>query len=171
MNINIPLLSILKDVIYIGGIPICSLSLLVKLSLATVIGKLIGRERKKNYKPGGGRTFGLICIGATLLAILSLELQAKGHTFDFVRLFAYGLVSLGFATSGIVRTYKDKIQGLTTSSTIWVTTIIGFLIGLGYYAIAVISTILIYAVLESKYKKIVNKKRKKVNKKQIKKEE
>jgi len=160
---NADILKIVSDYIYVLGIPICSASLLIKLGLSILIGKLIGRERKKNYKPGGGRTFGIICIGATLLPILSLELQKQGYQFDFVRLFAYGLVSLGFATSGIVRTYKDKVQGLTTASTIWVITIIGFLIGMGYYSMAIIATILTYAMLESKYKRIANKKRRKQN--------
>jgi putative Mg2+ transporter-C (MgtC) family protein len=132
---------------------------LFKLALAIFIGKLIGRERKRNYKPGGSRTFSIICLGATLIPILSLELEKFGYSFDFVRLFAYGLVSLGFATSGIVRTFNNKVEGLTTAGTIWVCAIIGFFIGMGLYPIAILSTLLMYAVLDSKYKKISRRKK------------
>jgi len=132
---------------------------LFKIAIAIFVGHLIGRERKKQYKPGGSRTFSLVCLGATLLTVLALQLNEHEYYFDFTRLLAYGLVSLGFATSGIIRIYQDKVQGLTTASTIWITTIIGYFIGMGYYNFAVVSSIFIYAILESKYKKVSKKKK------------
>ena len=158
---DISIIEIAHNVIYLGGIEICNVTILIKLLLAILIGKLIGRERKRNYKPGGSRTFSLICLGATLLPVLSLELAKEGFTFDFVRLFAYGLVSLGFATSGIVRVYRNKVEGLTTAGTIWICAIIGFFIGMGQYSIAILASILTYSVLESKYKRIRKDEKKK----------
>jgi len=160
MTLNIPLFQINNDIIFILGFEICHVMLLFKLCLSIVVGKLIGRERKKHYKPGGSRTFSIVCLGATLIPILSLHMVEEGYTFDFIRLFAYGLVSLGFATSGLVRTYKDKVQGLTTAGMIWICSIIGFFIGMGYYSTALIATVLAYAILESKYKKVIKRRRK-----------
>lgn len=160
MNLDIQLFGINNDIIYILGVQLCHVTILFKLCLAVLVGKFIGRERKKHYKPGGSRTFSIICLGATLIPILSLHLKAEGYTFDFIRLFAYGLVSLGFATSGLVRSYKDKVQGLTTAGMIWISAIIGFFIGMGYYSVALVSTILAYAILESKYQKVIKRRRK-----------
>ena len=47
---------------------------------------------------------------------------------------------------------KDHIEGLTTASTLFVLMPLGFLVGLGYYALAIVTSIIIYVILEQKYK-------------------
>jgi len=127
--------------------------ILWKIILSIIVGTVIGKERKKKKKPGGSRTFGLVCMGSTLLAILSLKLLEFGYNFDFVRLMSYGMVSIGFLGSGIIIQNKNKVEGLTTASTLWTTVPLGFCIGLGFYALAIICMIFIYLTLESKYNK------------------
>jgi putative Mg2+ transporter-C (MgtC) family protein len=133
---------------------------LLKLVLAIFIGRLIGRERKRNEKPGGSRTFALVCLGATLMSILSLELKKAGYDFDFVRLLSYGIASIGFLGSGIIIQNKNRVEGLTSASTLWAIVPVGFFIGLGFYQIAFISAFFIYLILDSKYKRIRKKKKK-----------
>ncbi|MHA1739470.1 MAG: MgtC/SapB family protein [Candidatus Heimdallarchaeota archaeon] len=127
------------------------LIVLWKSIVAIVCGWLIGSERKKRDKEAGGsRTMALLCLGATFLAILSLELNTK-YDFDFVRMLAYMLPAVGFIGAGVIQKNKDTIDGLTTSSTLLLVLPIGFAIGLNYYSHAIIVTILTWIVLESKY--------------------
>lgn len=124
--------------------------LIWKLSLAVGVGLLIGRERKKRDKSGGSRTMSLICLSATILAVLSMELHQK-YSFDFVRLIAYFLPAIGFMGAGLIQKNKDVIDGLTTSATLLTLLPVGFLIGLGYYIYAYIVAFFIWIILESKY--------------------
>jgi len=131
---------------------IIELTLLFKMAISVLIGHLIGRERKKNEKPGGSRTFSLVCLSSALMAILTLELNCK-YDFDFMRMMSYGLVGIGFIGQGIIHQNSDKIEGLTTASTLLVTVLIGYFIGLGYWPIGILAGVFTYYILESKYKR------------------
>lgn len=135
------------DIITILSHPI--LLILFKVILSTLMGTLIGRERKRYEKPGGARTFALVCLSACLIAILTLELH-QVYTFDFVRLLAYGIASMGFLGSGVIIKNKNKVEGITTASSLFTLMLIGYFIGLGYYTIGVISGVTTYLILESK---------------------
>lgn len=133
------------------------IEIVIKLILAVLIGFLIGKERKRNEKPGGSRTMALVCLGSALIAILSLELlkvQFVNETvvrFNFARLMSYTIASMGFLGSGIIIQNKDKVEGLTTASTLFALVPIGFCLGLGFYTLALITSVLAYILLEIKY--------------------
>ena len=126
-----------------------SLALPFKMALATLIGLAIGRERKRNEKPGGARTFALVCLGACLITLLSIKM-ADTYTFDFARLLSYGIASIGFLGSGVIIKNQSKVEGVTTASTLWVMVPIGFCVGLGYYTLAIVTSVFVYGILESK---------------------
>ena len=120
-----------------------------KMAIAVLIGLVVGRERKKHQKPGGARTFAIVCLGACLTSILSLEL-VELYNFDFTRLMSYAIASIGFIGSGVIMKNHDKVEGLTTASTLWIMIPIGFFVGLGYYSMGILSSIFVYAILEGK---------------------
>lgn len=125
---------------------------MLRLLLATAIGWVIGRERKIHAGSGGGsRTMALICLSSCFLAVFSKELLLSGYTFDFSRLMAYLLPAIGFLGMSIVNRHDEKIDGLTTSATLLVLLPIGFAIGIGYYFYGIITSIIVYFILESKY--------------------
>ena len=162
---NISIIEILNNTLYIFGVEILNGVILFKIALAIAIGKIIGKERKRNAKPGGARTFAIVCLGATLIAILSQELTTMQGTseilrYNFARLMSYGIGSIGFLGAGIIMHQNNKIEGLTTASTLWVIVPIGFLIGLSFYSIAICASIFIYLILESKYKIPVKRRKK-----------
>lgn len=126
---------------------------IIKILLSTCIGYVIGRERKSHEKTGGSRTLALVMLGSTLLSILSLEL-IQTFNFDFVRLMSYGVAGIGFLGSGIIMKNKNNIEGLTTASTLFVMMPLGFLVGLGFYSLALVTSIIVYFLLEIKYTKI-----------------
>lgn len=128
--------------------------IIAKLLIAGLVGFLIGRERKKNDKPGGSRTFALVSLGSALIAMLSLELLKmplpEGVVINFTRLISYTIVSMGFLGSGIIVHNKEGIDGLTTSGSLFAIVPIGICIGLGYYFLGITTSVITYMVLELK---------------------
>lgn len=124
-----------------------------RLILSLIIGWLLGKERKKHDKGGGSRTLAIVSLSCCLVAILSLQIANVIHpvTHNFSRLMAYCLVGIGFIGSAVITQNKKGVEGITTASLIWASVPINFCIGLGFYFYGIISAILIYCILESKY--------------------
>ena len=122
----------------------------IKLALSVSFGFLIGKERKKHDKSVGCRTLSILCMSACLVAILTLKLEAT-YNIDFMRMMAYMIAGISFMGRGAIVKKDGDVDGLTTSATLLISVVMGFFIGLGYYAMAGISTVFIYCVLESKY--------------------
>lgn len=136
-----------------------------RLILATIIGYVLGKERKKNDKSGGSRTMGIICMSSCLISIISLELNRMNYDdFNISRLMSYGIASIGFVGSGIIIQTKGQVEGLTSASVLFGLVPIGYCIGLNLYGLGIGSAILLYILLESKYfktnKKVKNAKNK-----------
>ena len=64
---------------------------------------------------------------------------------------AYCVVGIGFLGSAVIKHTKKGIEGTTTASLIWASVPINFCIGLGFYLYGIVSAILVYLILESKY--------------------
>jgi len=123
-----------------------------RLILSATIGAVIGKERKKHDKSGGGsRTMAIICMASCFIAVLSIEMSKCGYKFDFVRLMSYLLPAIGFIGMAMVNKTKTGVDGLTTASTLLVLLPIGFAIGLGYFFYGIITGLIVYIILESKY--------------------
>ena len=121
-----------------------------RLILATVSAYIVGKERKNHAKSGGSRTMAVIGMSSCLIAIISLELN-KSYNLDVLRLMQGALQGIGFIGAGIVWQNKNGVEGLTTASSLFATVILGFLYGFGMYFYAILSSIALYFLLESKY--------------------
>lgn len=129
---------------------------LVKLLLSILVGICIGRERKKHEKSGGMRTVALVCLGATVMGILNIELMkltglSEISRINIARIPAYTLVAIGFLGRGIITKVGKQIEGLTTASTLFCIVPVGVCLGMGFYNIAILTSILIFIILEMKY--------------------
>jgi len=123
-----------------------------RLILSAIIGAVIGKERKRHTDSGGGsRTMAIICMSSCFTAIISIEMVKSGYTFDFSRLIAYLFPAIGFIGMAMVNKTKKGVDGLTTASTLLVLLPIGFSIGLGYFLYGIITGLITYLILESKY--------------------
>lgn len=132
-----------------------------RILLSALIGWVLGMERKRNDKSGGSRTMAIVSVAACLMTVLSLELLKVDVQFDFVRIMSYGIASIGFLGSGLIVHSGRKVEGITTASTLWCLVPLNFMIGLGYYFYGIMSAILLYCILESKYWLISKQKRRK----------
>jgi putative Mg2+ transporter-C (MgtC) family protein len=119
--------------------------MLVRLTLAAVLGGVIGLERELKHRPAGLRTNMFICFGAAMFTILSMEL-AQGN--EATRIASQIIPGIGFIGAGSILREKGSVTGLTTAATIFVVAAIGMAIGGGLYWLAIFATVLIYVALE-----------------------
>ena len=117
---------------------------LIGFVFAFIAGFLIGYERGSREKPAGVRTTTMVCVGAMLFAMLSTTVDPSSST----RIAANIVTGIGFLGAGIIMQHKGSIQGLTTAATVWMTAAIGMAIGFRWYLVAVIATMLSFAVLK-----------------------
>ena len=120
---------------------------LVRLTLAAVLGAIIGLERELKRKPAGLRTNMFICFGSAMFTILSTELAGAFGVGDHTRIAAQIIPGIGFIGAGSILHDKGGVSGITTAATIFVVASIGMAVGGGLYVVAVFSTMLIYLAL------------------------
>ena len=92
------------------------IDLLLKLSLAVVLGGAIGLEREIANKPAGLRTNILICIGAALITDVSVRLAVGPdgtRVGDPARLAAQIVSGIGFIGAGTIMQARGTVPGLT----------------------------------------------------------
>lgn len=110
----------------------------LRLAIACAIGGAIGLEREYLSKSAGFRTQILICLGSCLFTIFSFLLA--NNTPD--RIASNIVTGIGFVGAGVIFKEENRITGLTTAATIWVTAALGMGIGGGYYWICIGGTVL-----------------------------
>ncbi|KKL18065.1 hypothetical protein LCGC14_2479250 [marine sediment metagenome] len=119
----------------------------LRLTLAALLGGMLGYERELKERNAGVRTHMLVAVGAALFVIGPL--QSGMEIADLSRVLQGIVQGIGFLGAGaiIVRTAERKIQGLTTAASIWATAGIGIAAGLGLEAMALLSTIIVLIIL------------------------
>ncbi len=119
-------------------------STIIRLSLAFILGGVIGLEREKKGVSAGLRTHILVTVGSTLVMLTSLYIygnyQREGGTIDPGRIAAGVITGIGFLGAGTIIRSKEGIRGLTTAASIWVSAAIGLAVGCGYFSAAIIVT-------------------------------
>jgi putative Mg2+ transporter-C (MgtC) family protein len=120
---------------------------------ALAAGGAIGLERSYHGRPAGFRTHALVCLSSSLLMVLTLS-QARWFQgpADVVRIdptrMAQGIMTgIGFLGAGVIFKEGITVRGLTTAASIWITSAIGILMGVGLYAAAAVATVLTLGVL------------------------
>ena len=135
-------------------------SIWIRLLLSLIIGAIVGIEREKHKQPAGLRTHILICMGSTLIMLLSIYIPQTYRDFqngDPGRIAAQVISGIGFLGAGAIMKYGVNVKGLTTAASIWVVAALGLAIGAGmFWAVLVGTLILLFAlvVLDALEKKI-----------------
>ena len=105
---------------------------IVRLTLAAVLGGIIGLERELKRKPAGLRTNIFICFGSAMFTILSTELAGAFGIGDHTRIAAQIIPGIGFIGAGSILHDKAGVSGITTAATIFVVASIGMAAGGGF---------------------------------------
>ena len=117
-----------------------------KLFLSCILGGLIGYEREARHKSAGLRTNILVCLGACLVMMISVDIS--GHKgVDAARIAAQVVSGIGFLGAGAIMKEGLSVTGLTTAACLWVVAGVGLAIGLNYFAGALITTGFVFLVL------------------------
>lgn len=127
----------------------------IRLLLSIIFSGLIGFEREKNNSSAGLKTHILVSMGATIISLIQIDtlglvadIDPKINIrVDAVRLIAQVVSGIGFLGAGAIMTTKRSIIGLTTAASIWGVSGIGLALGMGFYEISIVGTILILMVL------------------------
>lgn len=126
------------------------LTMLLKLVLSIILGALIGYDREYKNRPAGLRTNILVCLGATLVQIINIDIfnNYKGVSgIDPARFGAQVISGIGFLGAGTILREGASIKGLTTAASLWVVACIGLAIGNGSYIPAIATAILAFITL------------------------
>lgn len=122
-----------------------------RLVFSAFAGGLIGYEREYRNRPAGLRTHALVCIGATIVMLIPLEMTVQGGSllsFDATRLGAQVISGIGFLGAGTIIRNGGSVKGLTTAASLWVAGIIGLAIGAGNYLTSVVGLFTVIFILK-----------------------
>ncbi len=114
--------------------------ILLRLTLAAVLGALIGIEREVHRRPAGIRTSLFVCLATALFTILSGEIAHRFGDTSGTRIASNIVQGIGFLGAGAILREAGGVVGLTTAATIFAEAGIGMAAGGGLYAVAAYST-------------------------------
>ena len=119
---------------------------LIKMVLATVMGVIIGFERKSRNKGAGIRTHAIVSLASALMMIVSKYGFFDIVEYDAARVAAQVVSGIGFLGTGLIFIKNNAVNWLTTAAGIWATAGIGLAMGAGLYAVAIFGTLLIVII-------------------------
>jgi putative Mg2+ transporter-C (MgtC) family protein len=137
---------------------------MLRLGMAVLTGIVLGLERESHGRAAGLRTTVLVCVAATLAALLSEQFYVSSFTGNYpsagwhpdpARLAAGILTGIGFLGAGVIVRQGNLVRGVTTASQIWFVTILGLCYGsgqilLGFLGLLIsISTLLLLRYVEA----------------------
>jgi putative Mg2+ transporter-C (MgtC) family protein len=136
--------------------PQMAVNLVIFLNLlgALVLGLIVGYERSYHGRAAGMRTYGIVCMASAALTVFAgyPEHWYGGHAAatavaDPTRLVQGIVTGIGFLGAGVILKEGLNIRGLTTAASIWAASAIGVLVGVGFYAAAMLLTALSSALM------------------------
>jgi putative Mg2+ transporter-C (MgtC) family protein len=115
--------------------------ILLHLAGALLLGLLVGYERSYHGRAAGMRTYGLVCMASCALTIVggfpAFWFGGGGAGIvgasDPTRIIQGIVTGIGFLGAGVIMREGFNISGLTTAASIWTSSVIGILVGVGFY--------------------------------------
>jgi putative Mg2+ transporter-C (MgtC) family protein len=120
-----------------------------RLAAATLIGGVLGIDRKLRQKPAGLRTHALVSLGAALATLTSIGI-AGSDSGAVTRGIQGVLAGVGFLGGGVIlkgAAHHGHVRGLTTAASVWVVATLGVACGAGQWAMALFALALTLLVL------------------------
>ena len=116
---------------------------------ALLLGLLVGYERSFHGRAAGMRTYGLVCMASAALTVIAgyagLWYGGQGTdsmSVDPTRVIQGIVTGIGFLGAGVIMKEGFTISGLNTAASIWASSAIGVLVGIGFYAAAILLAVL-----------------------------
>lgn len=127
--------------------PLTYSAIAIRITLAILLGGIIGMERGMKNRPAGLRTYMLVCMGACIVMVTNQYVYQIYQTGDPVRLGAQVISGIGFLGAGtIIVTPRNQIKGLTTAAGLWASACVGLALGIGLYEVALLGSLSIFVI-------------------------
>ncbi|WP_346930605.1 MgtC/SapB family protein [Clostridium sp.] len=147
---------------------------LERLIVGVIVGGLVGYEREFKNSPAGFRTHILVCLGATIISLITeydiqkMMIIAQNPAYsgfikvDIARLGAQVISGVGFLGAGTILRDKGSVRGLTTAATLWTVACLGLAVGRGLFALSLTGAFIVFIILSlfKKADKVIQKDRK-----------
>ena len=132
--------------------PALQLAIFGRMTLAALLGFIVGFEREARGKAAGERTIALVAAGAAAFASLASEaFPATGG-----QVLAGVATGVGFLGVGVIwRGQMGPARGLTTAAAMWTVAATGVLAGVGLYLTAILATAITMLILELEFMPII----------------
>ena len=138
--------------------PISLSTAFLRILGALGLGSVIGIEReitnitRRLRGMAGIRTHAVICTGSCLIQLVSVYAYANVSGYnsnrDPSRLAAQAVSGIGFVGAGaILKGGENVIYGLTSAASIWLVMGVGLAVGVGYWAVACLTVVLVVVVM------------------------
>ena len=134
------------------SVPDSSLTAVLRLLLASLLGAAVGVNRELRAKPAGLRTHALVSLGAALLTLIGLALTTPTDVegFGAASRVLQGLIAgVGFIGGGVIlrREESKEVHGLSTAASIWIVSAIGVAAGCGLWLTSSAAVVLALVIL------------------------
>ncbi len=111
---------------------------------ALLLGFMVGYERTYHGRAAGMRTYGLVCMASAALVVITgypeYWFGARGNpplNLDPTRTIQGIVTGIGFLGAGVIMREGFNISGLTTAASLWASSVIGIMVGVGFYWAAI----------------------------------
>ena len=133
-------------------------ALIAPVAAAMTAGGLIGIERTYHGHPAGFRTHILVCMTSCVLMLAAMHqatwafvaLPDQRLVIDPTRMSHGILTGIGFLCAGVIFREGFSVHGLTTAASLWTTSAVGVMFGIGMWDLGLIAggaTLLVLAIL------------------------
>ena len=135
MNAWDPLANLLGE----WSVGVGTAAVLFRIFLSLVLSAIVGWERSSKRHSAGLRTFMLVSLAGTLVMIIDQYIARQNPSHIFIVSGAAVIAISVISINSILFSSRNQIKGLTTSVGLWTWSLIGLLIGAGYYTIALVA--------------------------------
>ncbi|WP_341526105.1 MgtC/SapB family protein [Nostoc sp. UHCC 0302] len=127
------------------------LHILFRLTLALLVGCMIGFNRQQGGRPAGMRTFMLVSMGAAIFVMIPLQVEGDSPyaAINALSRTIQGVATgVGFLGAGLIlqesprKSAIPKVRGLTTAACIWTAAGLGAAIGCGLWQMGLLGGLL-----------------------------
>lgn len=130
------------------SVPMLEANIVVFMNLlgALLLGLVVGYERSYHGRAAGMRTYGIVCMASAALTVFigypefwyGGRLAMASAAPDPTRVVQGIVTGVGFLGAGVIMKEGPSISGLTTAASIWASSAIGVLVGVGLYGAAIL---------------------------------